>query len=390
MQVAGPWLLGAATGVLVLLALLSAITAIALRERALHVHAAACALAALTANAEPLALTALAPAGLVGVMAMAAMHARGLATQIGAFRPHRRAMSAVAVVLALLAFVDVPAAQRWLLLPAAAILLALDATVLARVWDDGRPWAQLVALGQAALLGAATWMGLSPDWMAHHLLLGAALAAWALCVFVATAWRSRLQGERRWQLATARHEDPITRLASERVLDERAQAARTLMRRFGHPTSVLLLHADELDRIAERLGPRAAEAAALEAGLRLRMALGRADVASRVGDWRFAVLSEGASPQEVAAQLAGRILVAGLKRPLHNVDGVFLHFRVVVAPLPLDDTPTEALLARLGQHLDEAVRRGRDRRIHVLDDPHAPTVPAALPSNGSSAPVDTH
>jgi GGDEF domain-containing protein len=379
------WALGVSSGVLILLAVLSLLTGLLFRERGLHVHAAACALAALTVNSHSLALSELVPAGLAGIMSMSAMHARGLATQVGSFRPHRRSMSAVAVLLAGIAILAVVTREQWLLLPAAALLALLDVAVLSRVWREGQSWAFLVLIAQLALLGVSSSMAVAAGWNSHPLILAGALVAWGLGIYVATAWRSRVQGELRWRLAVARHEDPVTRLSTEFVLGERIHSARVLMRRFGHSSSLLLLHVDELERIGQMLGPRAAEAATLESGVRLRLALSRADVAARLGPYRFAVLAEGSSPQEVAASLAGRILVAGMKRPLSCAEGVFLHFRILVAPLPLEDMPTEELLDSLGKHLDKEVLRGRDRRIHVLQGPPG-KAPSGVQAGDSSQP----
>jgi diguanylate cyclase (GGDEF)-like protein len=329
-------------------------------------------------------LTSLAPAGLLGVMGFSAMHVQGLTTHVGSLRPFRRWMSATSMLLAGLALLATVVRNPLLLVLGAFILCSLDAAVLPRAWPQSKPWALWVIAGQGALLVASLVTGLSGLPKDNQLLLAALLAFWSTAIYLASVWRSRVFGERRWKQAAERHEDPLTGLATALVLGQRVQLARSLMRRHGHPSSLLLVHVDELPRIASELGAQRVEAATLEAGLRLRSALGRADVAARVSQNRFAILAEGSSTEEAAANLASRILVAGMKEPLHSVEGLYLHFRILVAELPTDDASVPALLQCLAQRLDDEVVRGRDRRIHTLPMDEVrlqlPTQPLPMPS----------
>jgi hypothetical protein len=69
---------------------------------------------------------------------------------------------------------------------------------------------------------------------------------------------------------------------------------------------------------------------------------------------------------EGAANIASRILVAGLKEPLPAAPTEFLHFRIVLAPIPVNDVPPKSLLQRLATRLDEHVRAPTERRIVAL------------------------
>jgi diguanylate cyclase (GGDEF)-like protein len=317
-------------------------------------------------------------------MALSALHLRSLNSHVGSLRRASRWMFVAAGVLAALAVVATLRPWPSLLAIGAAVLFALDAALARRAWQQSLPWGLWVAAGHGALLLAALWTSVAGLADTHGLLLAATLAFWAMAIYLASVWRSRVFGERRWRQKAERHEDPLTGLATALVLGERIQLARSLMRRHGHPSSMMLVQVDELARIAAELGEQRAEAATLEAGLRLRSALGRADIAGRIGHDRFAILSEGSSPEEAAANVATRILTAGLREPLHSVDGAFLHFRIVVAELPVDDASVPALLQALGERLDIDVARGRDRRIHTLprDDLRGPvpTQPLRMPS----------
>ena len=381
---------GALMGAQLLLVVLSVLVADAYRDRGLYVHAAAVSLGLLVIDGlvSPTAnLASLAPAGMLGVMGFSAMHVQGLTNHVGSLRPLRRWMSATSMLLAALAVFALLVREPMLLVLGACVLFGLDAAVLARAWPQSKPWGVWVIAGQGSLLLAALMLGLPglPGLPGpNQLLLGSLLAFWAMAIYLGAVWRSRVFGERQWKLAAERHEDPLTGLSTALVLGQRVQLARSLMRRHGHPSSLLLAHVDELSRIATELGAQRAEAATLEAGLRLRSALGRADIAARVGQNRFAILAEGSSTEEATANLATRVLVAGLKEPLHSVEGLFLHFRVLVAGLPIDDASVPALLQCLGERLDAEVARGRERRI--LSVPvdemrlHLPTQPQAMPS----------
>ncbi|MFL6693368.1 MAG: GGDEF domain-containing protein [Ramlibacter sp.] len=376
--------LGALMGAQLLLVVLSMLIANAYRDRGLLVHAAGVTLGVVVIDGLVSPLHSLASAGLLGVMGFSAMHVQGLTTHVGSLRPFRRWMSATSMLLAALALLATVVREPLLLVLGAFVLFGLDAAVLPRAWPQSKPWALWVIAGQGALLVAGLLVGLPGLPQDNQLLLGVLLAFWSMAIYLASVWRSRVFGERRWQQAAERHEDPLTGLATAAVLGQRVQLARSLMRRHGHPSSLLLVHVDELARIANELGAQRAEAATLEAGLFVRSALGRADVAGRIGQNRFAILSEGSSTQEAAAHVATRIVSAGLREPLHSVEGAFLHFRIVVAELPIDDASVPALLQSLGERLDADVVRRSERRIHILpaEDlvPPVPTEPLPMPS----------
>jgi hypothetical protein len=44
----------------------------------------------------------------------------------------------------------------------------------------------------------------------------------------------------------------------------------------------------------------------------------------------------------------------------------FLHFRIVLAPIPMNDVPPKTLLQRLASRLDEQMRAPSERRIVAL------------------------
>jgi hypothetical protein len=69
---------------------------------------------------------------------------------------------------------------------------------------------------------------------------------------------------------------------------------------------------------------------------------------------------------EGSANIASRILVAGLKEALPRAPSEFLHFRVVLAAVPVNEMAPKALLQRLSVRMDEQLRAASDRRIAAL------------------------
>jgi GGDEF domain-containing protein len=198
-------------------------------------------------------------------------------------------------------------------------------------------------------------------------LLAVLLVVWTACVYIATSWRGRIQGETRARVHARNTVDPLTGLATPMVLAERVQAARHLTKRYGHPSVLMVVHIENLAALAEEFGPEAAESAVLVAASRVRDALLRdGDVAARLTHARIGVLAEGAAPGQAAATVATRVLVAGLKEPLPAAPAEYLRFRIVLAAIPVEDLSPKQLLHRLNARLDQEVRGGSERRIVTL------------------------
>ena len=160
--------------------------------------------------------------------------------------------------------------------------------------------------------------------------------------------------------------DPLTGLSTPLIFYERVRAVRNLIKRYGHPSVVLLVHIENLPQLSAEFGPEAAESALLAAANRIREALRDGDVAARISHSRIGVLAEGMSLAEGASNIASRILVAGLKEPLPATPAEFLHFRIVLALVPVDDVPAKSLLQRLAARMDDQLKAPTERRIVTL------------------------
>ncbi|HSH90289.1 MAG TPA: diguanylate cyclase [Ramlibacter sp.] len=360
--------LGAFTGAQVLVVLFSVVIANAYRERALLIHAAATIVGLLAVQAVVGGQAFLAESAMLAVLALDGLQLRELVSHAGALRqPRRWLMVSSGVVLPVAALADY-FLRVHLLLPALAIWLGVVVVIMLRAWPQSQPWARWLLPGQLALVAAAAWLGWrsldrNPD---PALPLAALLTVWCACDFLATSWRNRIFSETRVRIDARNMVDPLTGLQTPLIFYDRVHAVRNLIRRYGHPSVLLLVHIENLPSISGEFGPEVAESALLVAANRIRQSMREGDVAARLSHSRIAVLAEGMSPPEAAANLASRILVAGLKEPLPAAPTEFLQFRIVLAAVPMDDMPAKTMLQRMSDQLDDQLKSASERRILTL------------------------
>ena len=359
--------LGAFVGAQVLLVCFCVVQANIYRERAQLLHAAATLMAVVAVQSLIGPYPVLPPAVMLLVPALAALQLMDLMSHAGALRRARRWVLAVVLVLPLLAAGAV--VEPWCLVAGLVLWAVLVLVVLLRTWRQSRPWIWwllpgLVALGLAGLVTATQ----APDEsIGDAVRVGGLLTLWAACTYLATAWRGRIFGETRARVNARNTIDPLTGLATPLVLAERMMAARHLVRRYGHPSVVMVVHIENLPALAEEFGPEAAESAVLAAASRVRDSLLRdGDVAARLAHARIGVLVEGAAPGEAAATVATRILVAGLKEPLAAARAEYLRFRIVLAGLSAQDLPPKQMLHKLNARMDGELRAASERRIVTM------------------------
>jgi diguanylate cyclase (GGDEF)-like protein len=360
--------LGVFAGAQVLVVCFSVIIANAYRERALLLHAAATMTAVLAVQAVVGGQAFLAEAAVLAVLAISGMQLRDLVSHAGALREPRRWLSVINLGL-LPALAAAGLVGGWhLLLPGTAAWLAVVVVIMLRAWPVSRPWAWWLVPGKLSLAAAAAWLGWrsldsAPD---PAVPLSALLTVWAAAIFLATAWRNRIFGETRLRIDARNTVDPLTGLSTPLIFYDRVHAVRNLIKRYGHPSVLLLVHIENLPALSADFGPEVAESAVLVAANRISQSLRDGDVAARLSHSRIAVLAEGMSLAEGSANIASRILVAGLKEALPAAPTEFLHFRVVLAAVPVNEMVPKALLQRLSVRMDEQLRTASERRIAAL------------------------
>lgn len=357
-------------GAQVMVVCFSVVMANAYRERGLLLHAGATTLGVLAGGVLVGGRPQLAQAALLATLAVSGLHLRELVSHAGALRNARRWLLAFsAAVLPLLAIATLATGIN-VLLPGVAGWSAAVGVLLLRAWPQSRPWAAWVLASCAALVAGTAWLGWKsldtvPD---PALPLVACLTLWSALMYLTTVWRSRIVSETRVRIDARNTVDPLTGLAAPLVFYERVHAVRNLMRRYGHPSVLLLAHIENLGALQTQFGPEVAESAVLVAANRIQGALAEGDVAARLSHSRIGMLCEGVGLAEGAANFASRIMVAGLKDPLPAAPTEFLQFRLVLAMVPVTDVAPKTLLQRMSDLLDTQVREGGERRIVTLND----------------------
>lgn len=362
--------LGAFVGAQMLVVFFCVFKGNAYRERALLLHAAATLTAVLTVQSligrQPLLLP---RAVFLLVPALAGLQLLDLMSHAGALRrPRRWLLGTSAIALPLLAVASTYSV--FFLVLALLLWASVVAVLLVRAWRQSQPWVWWLPPAMAALLAVGAGiiaLGEATPGLDDAVLAAGLLATWSACVYLASGWRGRIHGETRVRIQARNKVDPLTGLATGLVLTERVEAARLLMRRYGHPSVLMLVQIENLPALAAEFGPEVAESAVLAAASRVRESLMRdGDVVARLTHSRMAVLAEGVATAEAASSVASRILVAGLKEPLPAARAEFLHFRIVMCQVPPGELTPKQLLQRLGSRLDQEIQAGSERRIVTL------------------------
>jgi GGDEF domain-containing protein len=356
-------------GAQVMVVCFSVVMANVFRERSLLLHAGATLLGVLAAGVLVGGKPQLAQAALLATLAVAGLQLRELVSHGGAMRNARLWLLAFSVVVLPLLAIATLATGINLLLSGVAAWTGAVGVLLLRAWPQSRPWAAWVLASCAALVAGTAWLGWRsldavPD---PALPLAVCLTLWSALTYVATVSRSRIVSETRVRHDARNTVDPLTGLAAPLVFYERVHAVRNLMRRYGHPSVLLLAHIENLGALHSQFGPEVAESAVLVAANRIQGALAEGDVAARLSHSRIGMLCEGVGLAEGAANFASRIMVAGLKEPLPAAPTEFLQFRLVLAMVPVTDVAPKTLLQRMSDLLDAQVREGGDRRIVTLN-----------------------
>lgn len=167
------------------------------------------------------------------------------------------------------------------------------------------------------------------------------------------------------RLRTAADTDPLTGLATRRVLD--AATADLGGGRSGSPTgggALLLVDLDRFKSVNDTYGHLSGDAALTHVAEVLRSACRGDDLAARMGGDELAVLLVGCTPED-ATRRAHDVVDPVRTTPLVLSDGtrVPLSVSVGVAPVHVLSRTSEDLYARADEALYAAKRAGRDRAV---------------------------
>ena len=138
--------------------------------------------------------------------------------------------------------------------------------------------------------------------------------------------------------------DPLTGLANQALFRDRVDHATTRLGRQGGQLAVLFIDLDDFKTVNDSLGHSAGDDLLRIAGERLTRCLRKGDTAARLGGDEFAVLIDDLDDQNVANEIAERIVVA-LQEP------------VVLGSKPVSATASIGIaFGEVGAHADEMLR----------------------------------
>jgi two-component system, sensor histidine kinase LadS len=384
-------LLGLFFGLAGLAAVISALSAISLRDPAYGWYALAIAFLSLTqATSTGLAglhlwpdwpvwtdralwvLAALtASAGLMFVSATASMPERSKTI-------HRllTAGAALGVAGATAVFFIPDRFRPALLIPIALLLPLAGVLALIWAWRRGDRFASWVALSYlplmvAVLLALAPVAGWVPVnfWSQHGVQIAVALHLPMVMVTLMLRSQNRRENIRRIQGLDRL--DPTTGLVNNHVFGERLVRMMARSGRLRHESAVMLIDLVNTPEIHQNFGRKAADDLPLRVAQRLLSTAREIDTAARLSEHRFGMLVEGPFSAEDAATLGPRI-VARCLMPFGglHVDCV-AQVRIAYALVPREGSTAQRLMAQLEACL-EAVPPHSTRAVFMLGESPQP------------------
>jgi two-component system, sensor histidine kinase LadS len=400
-------LLGLFFGLAGLAAVISALSAISLRDPAYAWYALAVALLSLTQaittglaglhiwpdfprladRALWVAAALTASASMMFVSATAAIPERSRTI-------HRLLMTGCALgVAAAIALFFIPDRFRpALLIPIALVLPLVGVLVLIWAWRRGDRFAPWVALSYlplmvAVVLALAPAAGWTPVnfWSLHGIQIAVTLHLPMVMVTLMLRSQSRRENIRRIQGLDRL--DPSTGLINSHVFDLRLIRMLARSGRLSHLSAVMLIDIVNTRQIQQDFGRKASDELPLRVAQRLLSTAREIDTAARLSEHRFGMLVEGPFSAEDAATLGPRI-VARCLMPFGglHIDCV-AQVRVAYALVPREGSTAQSLLAQLEGCLEAAPLHGK-RAVFMLGDGPRPVRPRRPSRRKMAAPIE--
>ncbi|MES2910879.1 MAG: 7TM diverse intracellular signaling domain-containing protein [Pseudomonadota bacterium] len=178
-------------------------------------------------------------------------------------------------------------------------------------------------------------------------------------LLVALYFRSRDRRDTQVRLSALSRVDPLTGVASHRLLMDRLEHLLERHQRDPQVGAVLRVRLVNGAELRTAYGASLAQAALVRAGACVAMPAQVSDTVGRHNDGDFILLMESKTTESQVTEVAQRIIAEGL-RPGRNLPRdlmLHLHVACVCCPLPKDDG--ERLLRHLGNLLDEIAKTPR-------------------------------
>ena len=262
-------------------------------------------------------------------------------------------------------------------------LLAFSTLVWAwRRGDRFAPWL-IVGFAPVALIAACVsarnlgWLPVS--FLTQH-AAQIAVAIELPILMVILMLRSQQHRENKRRILGLDRMDPATGLINGHVFAERLMRMIARSGRLKHQSAVMLIDIVNTEQIERDFGRKNAEELPLRVAERLLSTAREIDSAARLSERRFGMLVEGPFDAEDAGALGPRIVA----RCLMPYKGLHLDYtaqvRVAYALVPHQSTEAQSLLWRLDERLAHAAHTGDKRAVFMLVDTYTPAIkPAGSP-----------
>lgn len=225
------------------------------------------------------------------------------------------------------------------------------------------------------LLVASRWLALPPD--AWQLLAALAIPL----VLLGLCWRGLLRRRARDRIQA--RTDPLTGLANRKVLlecvDDLVGHLRT---RHPVPGAVVRVHVSNLDRILEKYGREAAEAAVMRAAQCVRREAREHDLVARDQDGDLVLVLQRNVTRRQVAETGRDIIARGLKYSNCLPPRVSLSLRLAAVCTPLPTADSVTLLLALELAIVEMRQNPNGKALRFLD-----SEPPASPVRRGFGPV---
>lgn len=185
-------------------------------------------------------------------------------------------------------------------------------------------------------------------------------------VLVGLYFRSRERRENRLRVQALAHTDPLTGLASPRVLIERLEQLLDRHRRDPALGAVLRVRVGNLVDIANEFGREASEAAMVRTAECVAREAREGDTVAREESGDLVLLLDGRMTREQTMAAGRNIIAGGLKFSGRLPPGVTLSLEVAVACAPLPDGNAQVLLGTLGQMLQDIENDPSGRAMRIM------------------------
>ena len=258
-------------------------------------------------------------------------------------------------------------------------ILALSALVWA--WRRGDRFAPWLILGFApVILAAACISARNMGWLPVSFLTQhvsqIAVAIELPILMLILMLRSQQHRENKRRILGLDRMDPATGLINGHVFAERLMRMIARSERLKQQSAVMLIDIVNTEQIERDFGRKAAEELPLRVAQRLLSTAREIDSAARLSERRFGMLVEGPFNAEDAGALGPRIVA----RCLMPYKGLHIdctaQVRVAYALVPHQSTHAQSLLSRLEKRLALAASTGDKRAVFMLVDTYAPTANA--------------